>query len=187
MSDEQQKILTETVRKEQGRLLGFIKNRVPTPEDAEDILQDVFFQLADAYRLMKPIEQASAWLFTVARNKITDWYRKNRPESLESQLVARSNDDEEAMSMADILPDLGEGPDRIYDNTVLWEAIEVALDELPEEQRLAFVLHEFEGRSFKDISDETGLSVNTWISRKRYAVVYLRGRLEEIYLDMFNN
>ncbi len=165
---EQDQRISEAVEREQSRLRNFIRKRVPGESDAEDILQDVFFELLEAYRLMKPVEQVGAWLFRVARNRITDFFRKKKPEAL---------DDGEAFVLEDLLP----SPEAAYARSVLLEELDAALDELPEEQRDVFVAHEIQGRSFKELAAETGLSVNTLLSRKHYAVIHLRERLQAIY------
>ena len=183
MTVEQNKAITETVQKERKKLLGFIRKRIPDPSEAEDVLQDVFYQLTESYRLPEPIEQVSAWLFTVARNKITDLFRKKRPELLKDQHVNPSNDDTEAegFNLADILPDTSAGPEASMFRKAMIEELEEALDELPEEQREVFVMHELEDKSFKEIAGMTGEQVNTLISRKRYAVLFLRERLRDVY------
>lgn len=179
MVDEQNRRITETIAREQARLRNFIRRRVPDRGDAEDILQDVFSELVQAYRLMQPIEQAGAWLFRVARNRITDLFRKKKPEALADQRVLMA--DGEALTLEDLLPSKDGGPEEAYLRAVLLEELEDALEELPEEQREVFIAHEFEDRSFAEIAAETGLSVNTLLSRKRYAVLHLRRRLESIY------
>jgi RNA polymerase sigma factor (sigma-70 family) len=183
MVDEQDQRISETIVREQARLRNFIRRRVPDRGDAEDILQDVFSELVVAYRLMQPIEQVGAWLFRVARNRITDLFRKKKPEALLDQPVATM--DGEPFTLEDLLPSRDGGPEEAYARAVLLEEIDDALDELPEEQREVFIAHEFEGRSFKDLAAETGLSVNTLLSRKHYAIVFLRRRLRSIY-DEFN-
>lgn len=186
LEDKQNKLIRETVRQERSRLLSFIRKRIPDSEDAEDILQDVFFELTEMYRLFRPVEQATAWLFRVARNKITDRARKKKPELLEDalHLTAESDSEDEPLLLADILPDLGASPeDELLRNTIL-ETLGEALDALPEEQREVFVAHELEGFSFKEISAATGLSVNTLLSRKRYAVLFLREQLRDLYSDL---
>jgi RNA polymerase sigma factor (sigma-70 family) len=165
--------LTEIVRREQGRLRSFVRRRVADEGDAEDILQDVFYELVEAYRLMKPVEQAGAWLFRVARNRIIDFFRKKRP-------VPLRNKDDEDFSLEEMLPSPDAGPEAAYARSLLWEELEAALEELPEQQRDVFIAHEIDGRSFKQIAAETGVSVNTLLSRKRYAVLHLRERLKEI-------
>ena len=179
MVEEQNQRISETIAREQARLRNFIRRRAPDRSDAEDILQDVFSELVEAYRLMQPIEQVGAWLFRVARNRITDLFRKRKPEALRDQPMATM--DGEPLTLEDLLPSLDGGPEEAYVRSVLLEELDDALDELPEEQREAFLAHEFEGRSFKELAAETGLSVNTLLSRKHYAVIYLRRRLRGIY------
>ena len=178
MTDEQNHRIAETIEREQTRLRNFIRQRVLDESDAEDILQEVFYELVQAYRLMKPVEQVGAWLFRVARNRIIDRFRKRRPEA------ARSNAGEEegeSFLWQDLLPSPDAGPEAAYAREVLIDEIEAALDELPEEQREVFVAHELEGRSFNDLAAATGLSVNTLLSRKHYAVLHLRRRLRAVY------
>ena len=181
---EQNKSLAETIRRESARLQNFIRSRVPDPGDAEDILQEVFYELVETYRLMEPIEHMGAWLFRVARNRITDLFRKKKPESLEDAFVGTKQDSGAGLTLDDLLPSPDAGPEAAYARGVLLEEIEEALAELPEEQRAVFVAHEIEGRSFKEIAVETGVSVNTLLSRKRYAVLHLRERLQTIYDEM---
>lgn len=171
--DEQDRRISETIEREQGRLRGFIRSRVPARWDVEDVLQDVFFELIEADRLMKPIEQAGAWLFRVARNRIIDRFRKERSEST---AVTR-----EIGSLEDLLPSPDAGPEAVYARGVLLDEIEAALEDLPEEQRFVFVAHELEGKSFRELASETGVNVNTLLSRKRYAVLHLRARLQSVY------
>jgi len=185
LSLEQDQRISEAIAREQSRLRSFIRRRVPDPGDAEDILQDVFYELVLAYRLMQPIEHVGAWLFRVARNRITDLFRKKRPGPLPSGAVARG-DDGEALSLEDLLPSPDKGPEAAYARAVLLEELEAALDELPEEQRDVFVAHEMEGRSFKEMAAETGMSINTLLSRKRYAVLHLRRRLQAIHDELTN-
>jgi RNA polymerase sigma factor (sigma-70 family) len=156
---------------------------VRTEEDAEDILQDVFFQLTANFSVTEPIEQLSSWLFRVARNKIIDWYRKRKPASIDETL-ANGEQNETALNLEDILPDPAAGPDLAYARSLIWDELEEALDDLPEAQRYVFVQHELEGKSFKEIADDTGESVNTLLSRKRYAVLFLRERLLDSYNDL---
>jgi len=179
MAGEQDQRITETVAREQARLRNFIRRRVPDRDDAEDILQDVFYELVEAYRLMKPIEQVGAWLFRVARNRITDLFRKKRPEALSEQQMSPM--DGVMLTLEDLLPSTDGGPEEEYARAVLLEELEDALDELPDEQRKVFIAHEIEGRSFKELAAESGLSVNTLLSRKHYAVQHLRERLRAIY------
>jgi RNA polymerase sigma factor (sigma-70 family) len=180
MAPEQDQRISEVVKLERARLKNFIRRRVPDERDAEDILQDVFYELVEAYRMMKPIERVSSWLYRVARNRITDLFRKKRPEALASDPVA-VDADEESLLLEDLLPSRDEGPEAAYARSVLLDELDAALDELPEEQRQVFVAHEMEGRSFKELAQATGLNVNTLILRKHYAVVQLRERLEAIY------
>ena len=160
--------LTEIFRREQGRLRSFVRGRVADEGDAEDILQDVFFALVEANWLTRPVEQAGAWLFRVARNRIIDFFRKKRPVQFADE------------GIEDLLPSADAGPEEAYARSLLWDELEQALAELPEEQRAVFIAHEIDGRSFKEIAAETGVSVNTLLSRKRYAVLHLRDRLKDI-------
>jgi RNA polymerase sigma factor (sigma-70 family) len=173
--------ISEVVKREQSRLRNFIRRRVPDPRDAEDILQDVFYKLVEANRLLMPIEHVTGWLFRVARNRITDLLRKKKPENFSDAAVSRNDDDDELLRFEDLLPSPDAGPEALYARSVLLDELESAVDELPEEQREVFVAHEFQGRSFKEIAAETGVSVNTLLSRKRYAVLHLRERLQDIY------
>jgi RNA polymerase sigma factor (sigma-70 family) len=177
---EQDRRISEVIEREQLRLRNFIRKRVADEGDAEDILQDVFYELVEAYRLMKPIEQAGAWLFRVARNRIIDLFRKRKPESLQSNLLAGGEEDE-SLLLEDLLPSPEAGPDAAYARNILLDEIDAALEELPAEQRDIFVAHEIEGRSFKELAATTGLSINTLLSRKRYAVLHLRRNLQSIY------
>jgi len=179
MANEQDQRISEVVKQEQSRLRNFIRRRVPDPRDAEDILQDVFCKLVEANRLLMPIEHVTGWLFRVARNRITDLFRKKKPESFSDAAVA--DEDDELLRFEDLLPSPDAGPAALYARHVLLEELELAVDELPEEQREVFVAHELEGRSFKEIAAGSGVSVNTLLSRKRYAVRHLRERLQSIY------
>lgn len=181
MTAEQDQKISDAVQREGARLRSFIRRRVPDEGDAEDILQDVFYELVVAYRLMKPVEQAGAWLFRVARNKIIDRFRKKKPESLEAQ---GHQGEEEWLNLEELLPSPERGPEAEYARTVLLHELEDALGELPKEQREVFLAHEVEGKSFKEIAAETGFSMNTLLSRKHYAVVHLRTRLEDIYNEL---
>ena len=176
---EQDRRISETVEREQARLRSFIRRRVADQRDAEDILQEVFFEFVEAYRLMKPIEQVSGWLFRVARNRIIDLFRRKKPGSL-SDPVAVADDGEELV-LQDLLPSPDAGPDAAYARGVLLEELDAALDELPEAQREVFLAHEVEGRSFKELAEETGVSLNTLLARKHRAVVHLRRRLQAIH------
>jgi RNA polymerase sigma factor (sigma-70 family) len=176
---DQNRRIADVVEGEGRRLLEFIRRRVDNQGDAEDILQDVFYEFVEAFRLMKPIEQASAWLYRVARNRIIDRFRKKRPVAF-GELPAAAGE-EETIRFEDLLPSPDAGPEAAYARGVLLEELDAALEELPEEQRDVFIAHEMEGRSFKDLAEETGLSINTLLSRKRYAVLHLRRRLRAIY------
>ena len=185
MADDQDRRISDAVTHEQARLRNFIRRRVPDPLDAEDILQDVFAELVEAYRLMKPIEQVGAWLFRVARNRIIDLFRKKKPEALADQQAVTAEG--ETLLLEDLLPSKEAAPDAAYVQSILLAELEDALDELPAEQREVFVAHEIEGRSFKELAAETGLSVNTLLSRKHYAVLHLRRRLQAIYKEFSND
>src|SRR6266581_785397 len=176
---EQDQRISEVVKREGSRLRNFIRRRVPDPFDAEDILQDVFYKLVEANRLLMPIEHVTGWLFRVARNRITDLFRKKKPESFSDTAVA--DEDDKLLQLEDLLPSPDAGPEALYARHVLLNELELAVNELPEEQRAVFVGHELEGRSFKEMAAETGVSVNTLLSRKRYAVLHLRQRLQSIY------
>jgi RNA polymerase sigma factor (sigma-70 family) len=167
------------------RLQGFIRKRVRNAEDAEDILQEVYYQLADADRLLKPIDQMAAWLFTVARNRITDLYRKKKTESM-PEIFTETDDEGIFSELRDLMFDNGSTPEDDYLRSLVWTELDKALEELPEEQRLVFELTELKGLSFKEISEQTGVTVNTLISRKRYAVLVLRERLQLIYNELIN-
>src|SRR6202142_1330928 len=180
MSLEQDRGISEGVKQEQPRLRNFIPRRVPDPLDAEDILQEVFYELVEANRLLMPIEHVTGWLFRVARNRITDLFRKKKPESFSDNAVAH-DDDDELLQFEDLLPSPDAGPEALYARGVLLNELERAVAELPKEQREVFVAHEFQGRSFKELSADTGVSVNTLLSRKRYAVLHLRERLQRVY------
>jgi RNA polymerase sigma factor (sigma-70 family) len=173
--------ISDVVTREQSRLLNFIRRRVPDPRDAEDILQDVFYELVEANRLLMPIDHVTGWLFCVARNRITDLFRKKKPESFSG---TAADDGDELPRLEDLLPSPDAGPEALYARHVLLDELELAVDELPPEQREVFVAHELEGRSFKEMAAETGVSVNTLLSRKRYAVLHLRERLRSIYDDL---
>ena len=180
MALEQNQRISEVIKREQSRLGNFIRRRVPDPRDAEDILQEVFYELVEANRLLMPIEHITGWLFRVARNRITDLFRKKKPESFSDTVVA----DDELLQLEDLLPSPAAGPEALYARNVLLDELELAVDELPEEQREVFVAHELEGRSFKEMAAETGVSVNTLLSRKHYAVLRLRERLQDTYDEL---
>ena len=172
---KQDQLIAAAVERDESRLRSFIRSRVLDTGDAEDILQDVFYELIQAYRMMKPAEQVTAWLFRVARNRITDLFRRKKSSSLSEPASV----DEGAPTIEDLLPSPDAGPDALYARNLLLEALDDALDELPDDQREVFLAHEFEGRSFKELSEESGTSINTLLSRKRYAVLHLRERLQE--------
>jgi RNA polymerase sigma factor (sigma-70 family) len=182
MAFEQDQQISEVVRREQSRLRDFIRRRVPDPLDAEDILQDVFFKLVEANRLLMPIDHVTGWLFRVARNRIIDLFRKSKPESFSDTAIV--DEDDELLRLEELLPSPDAGPEALYARHLLLEELELAVDELPEEQREVFVAHELEGRSFKEIAAKSGVSVNTLLSRKRYAVLHLRERLQDIYDEL---
>src|SRR5579859_6957561 len=182
MALEQDQRISEVVKREGSRLRNFIRRRVPDPRDAEDILQDVFYRLVEANRLLMPIEHVTGWLFRVARNRITDLFRKKKPELFSDAVV--EDEDGELLQIEDLLPSPDAGPEALYFRNLLLDELELALDELPDEQREVFEAHELEGRSFKELAEETGVSVNTLLSRKRYAVLHLRERLRSIYDEL---
>jgi RNA polymerase sigma factor (sigma-70 family) len=169
-------------RSERKRLFDFIRRRVRTEADAEDILADVFYQMVASYNVTERIEKITSWLLTVARNKIIDWYRKRKPE------LFRQREDESTLplNLEDILFDSGQNPDVLYERSLLWTELADALEDLPDEQRDVFIMHELEGKSFKEIAEITGEPINTLLSRKRYAVLYLREVLQELYDDFYN-
>jgi RNA polymerase sigma factor (sigma-70 family) len=174
---EQDQLLSEALERDQPRLRNFIRKHVSDTGEAEDILQDVFYELLEAYRLMKPIEHVTAWLFRVARNRMVDLFRRNKPSSLNNPVSAEEGGD----TLEDLLPSSDGGPEAAYARNLLLDALDDALEELPENQREVFIAHELMGQSFKEISAETGLSVNTLLSRKHYAVLHLRQSLQTIY------
>jgi RNA polymerase sigma factor (sigma-70 family) len=179
----------KAIRTERRRLLDFIRQRVRVKEDAEDILQDVFYQLAANYSVSEPIENLASWLFTVARNRIIDWYRKRKPQARLAQRPESSNHHDDSsgpLNLEDILFDPAENPDQLYARSLVWTQLADALDELPEQQREVFAMHELEGKSFKEIAEITGESINTLLSRKHYAILFLRERLRELYGEMQN-
>jgi RNA polymerase sigma factor (sigma-70 family) len=181
--NEQDRRISEIIAEERSRLRNFIRRRVPNPSDVEDILQEVFYKLVEANRLVMPIDHVTGWLFRVARNRITDLFRKKKAESFSE---AVEDEDGEALRIEDLLPSSDAGPEALYVRNVLLDELELALGELPDEQREVFVAHELEGRSFKELSAESGVNVNTLLSRKRYAVLHLRERLQIVY-DEFTN
>jgi RNA polymerase sigma factor (sigma-70 family) len=179
---EQDRQISEVVEEQRGRLRNFIRRRVPDPEDAEDIVQEVFYELVEANRLLMPIEHVTGWLYRVARNRITDLFRKKKPETFSGAAV--EDEAGELLQIEDLLPSPDAGPEALYFRSVLLDELEFAISELPRDQREAFVAHELEGRSFKELSADTGVGINTLLSRKRYAVLHLRERLQRIYDDL---
>jgi RNA polymerase sigma factor (sigma-70 family) len=171
--------ISEIVAEQRSRLRNFIRRRVPNPSDAEDIVQEVFYELVEANHLLMPIEHVTGWLFRVARNRIIDLLRKKKPEAFSDAAV--EGEGGEMLYIEDLLPSPDAGPDALYLRNVLHDELELAIDELPDDQRDVFVAHELEGRSFKEMAAQTGVSVNTLLSRKRYAVLHLRERLQDIY------
>jgi len=180
MTQQDQRI-SDSVKRNYASLRAFIRKRVADQSDAEDILQEVFYELVEAYRMMQPIEQVTAWLFRVARNRIIDLFRRR---AREGRAGTKVNDEGEELSLEELLPSSEAGPDAAYARTVLLDALDEALDELPAEQRDVFVAHELMGYSFKEIAEQTGISVNTLLSRKHYAVLHLRERLESFYAEL---
>lgn len=184
MTETKTQIIENTVRNETGRLFGFIRKRVPAKEDAEDILQDVFFQFVSVFEEIEIIEKVSSWLFRTARNKIIDSYRKKKILRINDWRIDNEDNEEEFLMLEEILPDPENTPEEEYTRSLIWQEIENALDDLPEEQRQVFIMNEFDGLSFKEISELTGEPVNTLLSRKRYAVLYLRKKLEHFYKEL---
>ena len=180
MMAEQDRQIADAIDREQPRLRNFIRRRVTDREDAEDILQEVFYELVEAYRMIKPVEQVTAWLFRVARNRITDLFRRKQRDALRDASAA-GIENGERLELEELLPSPDAGPEAAYARTVLLEELEAALDELPDEQRDVFIAHEVMGQSFKELAAETGTSVNTLLSRKHYAVLHLRERLQAIH------
>ena len=178
---EQDRQIAEVIAAERARLRSFIRRRVPNEADVEDLLQEVFCELVEAHRLLTPIDYVTGWLFRVARNRITDLFRKKRPQNFSD--LAFENDEGEAQTIDDLLPSPDAGPDALYLRGLLLDELELALAELPAEQRQVFVAHEFQGSSFNELAAETGVSINTLLSRKRYAVLHLRQRLERVHQE----
>ena len=176
---EQDRQISEVIAEEQSRLRSFIRRRVANDADVEDLLQEVFYELVQAGRLLKPIDYVTGWLFRVARNRITDFFRKKRPET--SPMRRWKSEDGELLEIEELLPSPDLGPEALYIRGALLDELKAALAELPAEQREVFLAHEMEGRSFKELAAETGVSVNTLLSRKRYAVLHLRDRLQRIH------
>jgi RNA polymerase sigma factor (sigma-70 family) len=174
--DDQDRFLAEAIERDEPKLRSFIRRRVLDTADAEDVLQDVFYELIQAYRMMKPAEQVTAWLYRVARNRIVDLFRRRKTVSLNGPTSA----DMDAPSLEDLLPSADAGPEALYARELLFDAVDAALEELPSRQREVFIAHEFMGKSFKELSEESGLSINTLLSQKRYAVLHLRKRLQQM-------
>jgi RNA polymerase sigma factor (sigma-70 family) len=181
MADQDRQI-SEIIAEERSRLRNFIRRRVPDPADVEDILQEVWYELVEANRLLMPIDHVTGWLFRVARNRITDLFRKKKPERFSDAVVADEHGEE--LLIDDLLPSPDAGPEALYLRSALLDELELALDELPDEQRKVFIAHELEGRSFKELSAESGVNINTLLARKRYAVLHLRERLRNIYEEL---
>lgn len=177
--NEQDRHISEIIGEQRSRLRNFIRRRVPDAADAEDIVQEVFCELVEANRLLMPIEHVTGWLFRVARNRITDLFRRKKAEPFTDRAV--EDEAGELLRIEDLLPSPDAGPEALYIHNLLLDELDLALDELPDEQRAIFVAHELEGRSFKELSAETGVNVNTLLSRKRYAVLHLRQRLQSMY------
>lgn len=177
--NEQDLRISEVIAEQRPRLRSFIRRRVPNESDVEDLLQEVFYELVQANRLLKPIDYVTGWLYRVARNRITDLFRKKKPESFADAAI--EDEEGELLSLGDLLPSPDDGPEALYLRSMVLEELQLALDELPAEQRDVFIAHEIDGRSFKELSAESGVSINTLLSRKRYAVLHLRLRLQSIH------
>lgn len=185
MAEKKNEEVKKTVLKEQNRLFNFIKRSVGDIEDAKDILQDVFYQFIASYDRIRSAEQTTSWLYTVAKNRIIDLFRKKKPIAMsEIKITGQDPDKEEMLTIEDILPAFSNLPDSETYYNMLWDELENAIEELPEKQKDVFIMHEFEGKSFNEISQITGQPVNTLISRKRYAVIYLRERLRELFKEI---
>lgn len=184
MAAEQNRLLEETIQRERRRLLEFIRKRIPQEEDPEDVLQDVFTELTETLRMERVIDRVSGWVYRVARNKIADLFRRRRTESLEARYEKENSDGEEGLGLNDLLPDPSAGPEAEYARRVIMSELMLALDELPEEQRWVFWENEIEERTFRELAEESGVSLNTLLSRKRYAVLFLRDRLRDLYEEL---
>lgn len=182
MAQDPDQRLVDVVRREQSRLHRFIRRRVTNAQDVEDILQEVFAELVEANRRLMPIDHVTGWLFQVARNRITDWFRRKQPERFSDALIVTGEGEE--LRMEDLLPSGDWGPDAVYARRALVDELQRALGELPEEQRDVFVAHEIDGRSFREMAAATGVNVNTLLSRKRYAVLHLRARLQRAFDEL---
>lgn len=187
MTQQQNEIIEQAVKNERKKLLKFIRTRVANDEDASDILQDVFFQLASNRGMVDTIENMASWLYRVTRNKIIDWYRKRKPESIDT-MAAFDDDEEEGYfsNLAALSSASSDNPDVLFERQLIWDTMYQALNELPEDQREVFILHELENKSFNEIAEITGVSVNTLLSRKRYAVLHLREQLQDLYNELLN-
>ena len=187
MTQQQNEIIEQAVKNERKKLLNFIKTRVGNEEDASDILQDVFYQLATNHGMVETIENMASWLYRVTRNKIIDWYRKRKTESIDT-MTAFDDEDEDGYfsNLAALSSSQSDNPDAVFERQLVWDTMYEALSELPEEQREVFILHELENKSFNEIAEQTGVSVNTLLSRKRYAVLYLREKLKDLYDELIN-
>ncbi|MBK9456333.1 MAG: RNA polymerase sigma factor [Chitinophagales bacterium] len=187
MTQQQNEIIEQAVKNERKKLLKFIKTRVGNEEDASDILQDVFYQLASNHGMVETIENMASWLYRVTRNKIIDWYRKRKTESIDT-MTAFDDEDEDGYfsNLAALSSSQSDNPDAVFERQLVWDTMYEALSELPEEQREVFILHELENKSFNEIAEQTGVSVNTLLSRKRYAVLYLREKLKDLYDELIN-
>ena len=177
--------ISEAVGRNYSGLRAFIRRRVADQSDAEDILQDVFYELVETYRMMKPVEQVTAWLFRVARNRITDLFRRKTREAPAAEPVVTEEGEE--LRLEDLLPSPDAGPDAAYARTLLVDALDEALEELSAEQREVFIAHELMGYSFKELSEQSGIPVNTLLSRKHYAVLHLRDRLQSVYEEFLTH
>jgi RNA polymerase sigma factor (sigma-70 family) len=182
---EQDRQISEVIAAERSRLRNFIRKRVPDEADVEDLLQEVFYELVEAHRLLTPIETITGWLYQVARNRITDLFRKKKPENFSD--AAGEDDEGVLLAIEDLLPSPDAGPEALYARSVLLDELELALAELPAEQREVFIAHELEGRSFKELSASSGVNINTLLARKRYAVLHLRRRLQSIHDEFMRN
>jgi RNA polymerase sigma factor (sigma-70 family) len=178
-------IKEQTFLKEKDRLLSFIRNRVSSSEEAEDILQDVFYQFVSGFDSIESLDRVTSWLFSVARNKIIDRYRRESARPRKADFAHQAGiDDDSPISLQEILPDLGNTPEDTYLREMIWDAIMEALDDLPTEQREIFIQNEIEERGFREIAEETGVSINTLLSRKRYAILALRKKLQVLYDEL---
>ena len=184
MTAAEKKHIEKLVKEEEGRLLGFIRKRVDEEEDVRDIAQDVYYQLTVGFNDIRSVTSITSWLFSVARNRITDHYRKKKPDRLSDKVVAPQGGEDGPLMLEDILPSLTRSPEDEFMREVIWETIEACLERLPEAQREVFVMNEFDNMSFKEISELTGEGINTLLSRKRYAVTYLREQLRELYKEI---